>query len=290
MSGLVEQLQADALDKAVALSTLLRKAKVTAMKLKLPEAVGWMDAELNGYEKRPPEYRVITGELKWWNPYRGWMPVGFENSKTAEHFQTWAVHESVGSLEATLGATGETFHLPMPPEVTTVLTKSLGVRVTSAICEAPRGAVAGILDRVRGLVLDWALELESAGITGEGLSFSPREQEAAKSASISIGTFHGNFNSGELSGAGARLHQGGTDNSTNITAEQSVFGEIETAVRAQVTKAEQRDQIIFELQQLRDAENGTTKLAAYQRLIAAGANHMTVLAPFLPALATWLAS
>lgn len=40
----------------------------------------------------------------------------------------------------------------------------------------------GILDRVRNLVLSWALELERAGIMGSEFSFTPEEKAKAREA------------------------------------------------------------------------------------------------------------
>ena len=40
-------------------------------------------------------------------------------------------------------------------------------------------AIAGVLDAVRNMVLDWSLKLEKEGILGEGLTFSEIEQRKA---------------------------------------------------------------------------------------------------------------
>ena len=46
------------------------------------------------------------------------------------------------------------------------------------------------MDRVRNLVLDWALDLEKNGILGEGMTFSDEEKKRASSQDINI---NGNF-------------------------------------------------------------------------------------------------
>ena len=51
MAGLVFDLQADAMNRAVGVSDLLRKAKAVSKKLRTPEVYEWIDRELNGYEK-----------------------------------------------------------------------------------------------------------------------------------------------------------------------------------------------------------------------------------------------
>jgi hypothetical protein len=172
----------------------------------------------------------------------------------------------------------------MPTSVTNILSQSVGFRVPKAVCEFGRGALVGILQHVRGLVLDWALELERAGVTGQGLTFSSREQETAKAAHISIGTFNGSFNSGELSGANAQLHQNSVDNSTHISGDGSIFETIEAEVRSKVDGKDEQDRVLAELDHIRTAVDRPSKLAAYQAFITSAANHMTILAPFLPAL------
>ena len=64
-----------------------------------------------------------------------------------------------------------------------------------------------IVDHVRNLVLDWALGLEKAGITGEGLAFTPKERQQAAASHVEI----------NIEGPNARLNFGSTDFSSNTT-------------------------------------------------------------------------
>ena len=75
MQSLVLALQQDALDEDVSTVALLRNALVVAKKLDVGEIDEWLSNELNGYAegKEIPEYRYLHGELKVFNPYRGWM-------------------------------------------------------------------------------------------------------------------------------------------------------------------------------------------------------------------------
>jgi len=67
--SLVEQLQAEALDRSVPTEDLLRKAKVVAAKLDLPDFLAWIEKELGGYDAGDavPSYRVVSGEVRGWN-------------------------------------------------------------------------------------------------------------------------------------------------------------------------------------------------------------------------------
>src|SRR5665213_2227657 len=63
---LLREIQAAATDPTVDVSTLLRKAKILAARLKNPEFEAWVDNELNGYEDRKavPLYRVLYSSPK----------------------------------------------------------------------------------------------------------------------------------------------------------------------------------------------------------------------------------
>lgn len=56
---------------------LLRKAYLAARKLKLQEFEDWINHEWNGYKDldKIPDYRLLRGELKAWNPDHGWISV-----------------------------------------------------------------------------------------------------------------------------------------------------------------------------------------------------------------------
>lgn len=288
MLGLVNQLQADALDSSVSLTTLLRKVKVAAVKLGLTDTLEWVDAELDGYTKKVPDYREVHGKLKWFNPMRGYLPVAFQDNRTANEYEMWPVPESVASLESNLASDNATFVLQMPAPVTNLLSQSVGFRVTSAILEVPRGALVSIIEHVRNLVLNWALELERAGVTGDGLSFSVQEQKMAKSAHISIGTFQGTFNTGDLSGTNSRISQNSTDDSTNISADLSVFGAVEAAIKDGIQNVETRDLLLDDLERLKSSPEGSSRVKAYRQFISDAANHITVLGPFIPGLTAFL--
>jgi hypothetical protein len=101
MPGLIEEIQKDAIDPKVSISTLLRKVKVAASKLHLPPTERWVEQELNGYTEPPlPSYRELAGHPKAFNPYRGWIPIIFEQSDLNEMISTCKVSQSVASLEA----------------------------------------------------------------------------------------------------------------------------------------------------------------------------------------------
>jgi hypothetical protein len=61
MTGIVLELQREALGKGVRISDLLRKVLLVARKLKVSEIEAWVLSELNGYSDGAeiPEYRQV---------------------------------------------------------------------------------------------------------------------------------------------------------------------------------------------------------------------------------------
>ena len=100
MVAIVLQLQQDALDRDVLISDLIRKALVVAKKLNLEDFERWISDELNGYgDGDVPEYRVIPGQVRWWNPRLGWQPLLIEDNAIAEGLSKRGCGQSVGELE-----------------------------------------------------------------------------------------------------------------------------------------------------------------------------------------------
>jgi hypothetical protein len=81
----------------------------------------------------------------------------------------------------------------------------MDIQVAQAGVEFSSSKGVGVLDAVRTAILDWAIEMENAGVHGEGLSFSSTEQQKAQAASTvfnigTIGSVTGNLGVGNISG------------------------------------------------------------------------------------------
>jgi hypothetical protein len=203
VATLVERLQADALDRGIAVSDLLRRVKLTAAKLGLGRVEDWVEQELNGYETKAPEYRMVHGRPIARNPVRGWMPMG----GSTEWLSQTRNGEAVASLEELLKSAkaGDTLHIAYPDFICAELDRQNGFHGWNYALEIPQSELARILDRVRTLVLDWALALEKAGIIGSDISFNETEKQKAQAAATtinvgSIGNFAGNLGQGNISG------------------------------------------------------------------------------------------
>jgi hypothetical protein len=194
--SIVLELQRDALNPAVPVSDLLRKALLVASKLGQRELETWINNELNGYPEIDdftyPPYRLIVGELKALNPFRGWVPLHSESPELLEALSRRPCSQRVAELEHLLAKLGDGADLTMPlhPHVQVKLQSAMKhkAHVDMFVSTA---SLAGILDEVRNVILKWSIKLEKDGVLGEGLSFSPKERETAARTPTNVNNFFG---------------------------------------------------------------------------------------------------
>ncbi|AZS19181.1 hypothetical protein [Caulobacter sp. FWC26] len=295
MASLVQQMQREALDQATPISQLLRKVKLAAFKLQLQEGVAWAEQELGGYTgpgQAYPDYRIIRGAPVAQNPVRGdYMPISAP-PRVIESISLWPVTQSISSLEELTKGAGPLF-FRYSPDLIARLNQQMSLPMNLPVMglQVHRSVAFGVVDRVRDIVLDWAMALEANGVVGSELNFTTDEQKRAATMTINIGAMNGgNLNTGDITGTGARLNQGSQDSSTNtIAGESQLFAEIEDAVTG-IKDAAAREQLIALTREMKASQGQPGFLSAYQRFVTAAADHMTVLTPFLPALAGLLGS
>lgn len=195
---IVVQLQEMASDSKNHLPDLLRKALLISSKLGLQEFRSWVLSELNGYESAEdiPDYRIIGSQLKVINPYHGYQPFIIEDGEFARLVSEVKISESVESLQHLISISNrkEQLTFPFPPEQKAAL-----MRIQSGIAQLEptriigRNQVKSVLEQVRTRLLDWALQLESQGILGDGINFSAEEKAIAteNQSAINIQNFQG---------------------------------------------------------------------------------------------------
>jgi hypothetical protein len=90
----------------------------------------------------------------------------------------------------------------------------------------------------------------------------------------------------KVTGPNARLNIGSVDSSTNVVnvAPTELFTQLRLIIEEKVQAEQEREELLARLADLQSTQGTPTYLDRYQRFIAAAANHMTILAPFLPAL------
>lgn len=194
--SIVLELQRQALDETISASALLRKALVVAKKLRLKDFEEWANKELSGYDPTdtPPPYRQMNGEVKAWNPYRGWVPVYFQDARTAESYSKRGCGQPIPEIEGLLPEQkkpGGFFMMAFPKDIEIGLLESISP-LTQPKLHINHGEIFGIIAAMRNIVLNWTLKLEENGILGEGLTFSPQEQAKATSSTVShVTNFYG---------------------------------------------------------------------------------------------------
>lgn len=208
MVGLTEQLQADALNPNYPVSDLLRKVKVVAVKLGLPGVEDWVSSELNGYDGLVPEYRQLMGVPKALEPRSGrWISIVLPG-EVMDNISTMPFRASLAATEDLLSASSPFFVIAFTPQLVAALCDLTRTQVGTMGLHVPRNTYAALLDTVRTLILDWALELEKRGIMGEGVSFNDQERRRAPAVPIMIGS---------VSGPNARINIGSVDQSSNTS-------------------------------------------------------------------------
>ena len=209
MNSIVIELQRDALNRDVPVTDLLRKAYVVARKLKITEFEGWLSKELEGYteDSEIPEYREVTGEVKAWNPYHGWQPIFFEEPQIAETVSKRNNAQRIAEIENLLKSIsdnkGGNLQIPFAPEQQNIICKAIGRQTQVTLMTTDSGLVR-IIDAVRNIVLNWAIQLEEDGILGEGLAFSEAEKNKVEQHSYNVNNFYGEV-------TGSQIQQSSTD-------------------------------------------------------------------------------
>lgn len=185
-NSIVLELQREVLDERVRTTSLLRKALVVAKKLRVKDFEEWINKELSGYlptDTLPP-YRLLRGEVKARDQKRGWVPIYFSTPAEAEAFASTECGQGIPEIEALV-------LLPRGPESAFVMsyTKEIEYRLLKSIrplteptLHIDNGELFEILETVKTIILNWALKLEEEGILGEGMTFSPKEQDKVTSS------------------------------------------------------------------------------------------------------------
>jgi hypothetical protein len=221
-TGLVQEIQKAVIDPDASVSSLLRKVKLAAAKLQLSTVEAWVDDELKGYNcdgDKLPKYRQGQGTIKIWNPYHGWQPLG-GHAETLMQFSRVYMWDPIAAFEnIPRGKNGGVTTYPFNPTKLEILSKLTGSDIARGGVDIPHGALVAVIDTVRTLILEWAIELEKAGITGEGMSFSNEEKKSAQASD------------------GLSMHIGSIGTFTGVLGAQNTAGDITSSV-INVEKAE----------------------------------------------------
>ena len=196
MDSLVLELQRDALDRNIHITDLLRKALLVSRKLKIKDIEEWLSGELNGYgETIIPDYRQVSGELKVFNPFNGWNPVMLTDKEWQDLLCVRKLEISISQIENLVeNSKGGSFLIKFPAEQAGLIMKLIGRQLEPAL-HASLHQLVLIIDSVKTKIMEFALDLESRGILGEGMTFSRQEQQLAESITYNTINIHSMENS-----------------------------------------------------------------------------------------------
>lgn len=225
MKTLIQELQDKVLNEDCAVLDVLRLSLYVSRKLKLLDFERWVNSELNGYvdSEEVPLYRSIPCRLKGFNHIRReWQPIDFSDIGKAELFAKTPLSQPIGELEK-LSADSLSknsmliVHLPVKLENQIKDGLCSGCAPQEIALHIDSRHVMGIVDKVKSLILKWALDLEEAGVMGEGRNFSDQEKKSAKAISITNNNYNGEVQSIIQSMQNSQLLQGNRGSTQSFT-------------------------------------------------------------------------
>lgn len=159
----IQELKNEVARSDIKVSALLRKAKIVLKDSGKQEFLSWIEKELNGYDKgeKVPEYRIIHGEPKGWNPYHGWVPFIIEDPETQELLSKRGTSQSVAELESLIEYKSKSDYLqmPYPAEARANFSKSVGLDTNFSLFIS-LSAIHGILNAVRNRLIDQLIDID----------------------------------------------------------------------------------------------------------------------------------
>ena len=256
MSSIVLDLQIEVTNPDCDIVNVLRKAHLIAVKLGLTEFDKWISCELNGYNSNDaiPNYREVKGELKAFNPYRGWIPVLIPSSKMEETICKHKVSNSISEIKNLYEKSENGIVLALTGEMQALLNRATDAPLgTHYRIELSTTAIGDIVEKVKNSVLEWTIKLEAEGILGEGMQFSTIEKETAKRIPQTIHNYFGNTSiiNAPVDHSAVVV---GDDNAVEYSYEKAeeIASEVEKALESEELTAEDKETAMEMLDEIRE--------------------------------------
>lgn len=175
--NLLDEIKLDLTNENAALSNTLRKAKILASKLRLPEIKDWLKYELEGYPDRYklPEYRIFKainfGTFS--GPYQSMvrnitLPVYNLPDSLKDFVNKLRITEGIGELESMLNNESKTIRRKWTQEQILIARDKVemenGMALVDAYQPISESLIAGIVDNIKNKLLDFILDLENSDI------------------------------------------------------------------------------------------------------------------------------
>ena len=191
--SLLDEIRTDLVNESATLSNTLRKAKILASAIGLPEFREWVDFELNGYtdKDKVPNYRSFRPNNlgTFFGPFQsGARNVPIPTYSLPSHVRDFAenlfLFEGVGVLEGMLAERSGPLQKKWPPEYVILAQQSIemsgGMVLVDAHQPIPAHTISGVLDNVKSKLLDFILGLQESDVTSESLDNGTIEPEIAR--------------------------------------------------------------------------------------------------------------
>ena len=188
--GLLDEIRSDLVNASADLSNTLRKAKILASAIGVPEFRQWVDFELGGYTDRDkvPSYRRFqpTNFGHFLGPFQSGqknvvLPTYNLPPQVKDFAENLIFFNGVGALAAQASESGQ---VKWPQEMVMLARDTLqmtgGMVLVDAYQPVPGYLVSGILDQVKTKLLDFVLSLQESNITSEDLDNRTVESEVAR--------------------------------------------------------------------------------------------------------------
>ena len=180
--SLLDEIRTDLVNESATLSNTLRKAKILASAIGLPEFREWVDFELSGYPEKTeiPSYRIFaaTNLGTFSGPFQSMVKDAvLPTVNLPEYIRDFAerliIPFGVGELQEMLVGDSEGFQSKWPQEYVIRARKYIqmtgGLELVDAHKPIPRHIISGVLDNIKNKLLDFTLGLQENNITSEEL-------------------------------------------------------------------------------------------------------------------------
>jgi hypothetical protein len=260
MTSLVEELQRDALNSSVSVLDLLRKALVVATKLNINEFKKWIEMELDGYsdKKTIPDYRHVVGQLRGYNPNRGWIPCVLP-VELDEIISKGSICQPISELQNLIEISENFLYLAIPSQDT--LREIFDFHTNYAL-EINNPQVSRILEHTKNIILRWSLQLESDGILGDGMTFDNKEKSIASHKDYATII----YNNGDIKMSENRsinLQSKGNVEFNGVLASGDISGNIhQNTQNLQTSQSQEFIQLIEKLKILKELFENDTELSS----------------------------
>ena len=188
--GLLDEIRSDLVNESADISNTLRKAKILASAIGLPEFREWVDCELSGYTDldnvpiyrrfRPINLGTFSGPLQSLVKNMVLPTYGLPD-EVKEFAENLIFVDGVGALEAQRSGTHQRV---WPQEMVMLARENIQLSGNMVLIDAhqpiPAYAISGVLDQIKNRLLDFVLGLQESNVTSEDLDNRSVERDVAR--------------------------------------------------------------------------------------------------------------